>query len=49
MPSDSHSAPRDVLVSVDVETSGPAPGRYSLLAIGACLVDNPGHSFYVEL
>ena len=29
----------DVLVSVDVETSGPIPGKYSLLAIGACSVD----------
>ena len=29
----------DVLVSVDVETSGPIPGKYSLLAIGACAVD----------
>ncbi len=49
MPADSHDAPREVLVSVDVETSGPAPGRYSLLAIGACLVDDPERSFYVEL
>lgn len=30
---------RDILVSVDVETSGPIPGRYSLLTIGACTVD----------
>jgi len=49
MPIEPHDAPREVFVSVDVETSGPAPGRYSLLAIGACLVDDPGHSFYVEL
>jgi DNA polymerase III epsilon subunit-like protein len=47
--SDLQGAPREVFVSVDVETSGPAPGRYSLLAIGACLVDDPGHSFYTEL
>lgn len=26
-------------VSVDIETSGPVPGVYSLLAIGACAVD----------
>ena len=25
----------------DVETAGPNPGNYSLLSIGACLVDNP--------
>ena len=49
MPADPHDAPRQVLVSVDIEASGPAPGRYSLLAIGACLVDDPERSFYVEL
>ncbi len=36
-------------MSVDVETAGPHPGRYSLLAIGACLVDDPEQGFYVEL
>ena len=41
--------PEEVLVSVDVETAGPVPGRWSLLAIGACLVDDPDRSFYVEL
>ena len=37
------------LISVDVETSGPSPGTGSLLAIGACLVDEPAQSFYREL
>jgi len=32
---------RDLFISVDVETAGPIPGEYSLLAIGACLVDSP--------
>ena len=41
--------PDEVLVSVDVETAGPHPGRYSLLAIGACLVDDPTRALYVEL
>jgi DNA polymerase III epsilon subunit-like protein len=36
-------------VSVDVETSGPIPGQYSLLSIGACSVFEPRSSFYVEL
>ena len=36
-------------VSVDVETSGPIPGEYSLLSIGACSVFQPRSSFYVEL
>ncbi len=36
-------------ISVDVETAGPSPHDYSLLAIGACLVENPERTFYVEL
>ena len=34
---------------VDVETAGPVPGRYAMLSIGACLVEEPETSFYVEL
>ena len=41
--------PAECLISVDVETAGPAPWRYSLLSIGACLVDEPERRFYVEL
>jgi DNA polymerase III epsilon subunit-like protein len=46
-----HPASLDLrgFVSVDVETSGPTPSRYSLLSIGACLVEDPGVTFYVEL
>jgi ribonuclease T len=40
---------REIYISVDVEASGPIPGEYSLLAIGACLVDQPNQSFFVEL
>lgn len=36
-------------VSVDVETSGPIPGEYSLLSIGACLVADPATAIYLEL
>jgi ribonuclease T len=36
-------------ISIDVETAGPAPSRFPLLSIGACVVDDPGQSFYVEL
>lgn len=39
----------EVFISVDVETAGPYPGRYSLLSIGACLVADPEVTFYVEL
>jgi ribonuclease T len=32
-------------ISVDVETSGPIPGEYSLLSIGACVVGDAGEGF----
>lgn len=41
--------PTETFLSVDVETAGPYPGRYSLLSIGACLVGEPDKGFYVEL
>lgn len=44
----SHQA-EEVYISVDVETSGPVPGEYSLLSIGACLVFEPECAFYTEL
>ncbi|MBX3091492.1 MAG: 3'-5' exonuclease [Cryobacterium sp.] len=40
---------RETLISVDVETAGPNPSNYSMLSIGACLVDDPAMSFYIEL
>ena len=39
----------ELYVSVDVETSGPVPGIYSLLSIGACVVSEPTQSIYLEL
>ena len=36
-------------ISVDIEASGPIPGEYALLAIGACVVAEPDETFYVEL
>ncbi len=39
----------EVYISVDVETAGPIPKVYSLLAIGACVVGQTDESFYVEL
>jgi ribonuclease T len=39
----------ETYISVDVETAGPNPGRYSLLSIGACLLAAPSQNFYVEL
>lgn len=43
MPSSEH------FISVDVETSGPIPGEFSLLSIGAVVIHQPEWSFYVEL
>jgi ribonuclease T len=39
----------EVYISVDVETAGPIPSEYSMLAIGAVIVGDPERSFYAEL
>jgi DNA polymerase III epsilon subunit-like protein len=39
----------ETYISVDVETAGPNPSQYSMISIGACLVDDPDVGFYVEL
>lgn len=36
-------------ISVDVEASGPIPGEYSMLSVGACLVRDFDEGFYAEL
>jgi len=36
-------------ISIDVETSGPAPWKYSMLALGACVVGDTSKQFYAEL
>lgn len=46
--------PRDIelpkrYISVDVESSGRTPGRYSMLSIGACVVGDRSKTFYREL
>lgn len=41
--------PAECFISVDVETGGATPADYALLSIGACLVDDPETTFYVEL
>lgn len=40
---------RERYVSVDVETSGPIPGEFSLLTLGACDVDREGLTFSCKL
>jgi DNA polymerase III epsilon subunit-like protein len=39
----------ECFISIDIETAGPVPAKYALLSIGACLVNDPEVSFYVEL
>ena len=39
----------ELYVSVDVETSGPIPGEFSLLSIGAGIVGKPSEGIYLEL
>lgn len=39
----------ELFISVDVETSGPVPGIYSMLSLGACVVVDPDICFYREL
>jgi len=36
-------------ISVDIETSGPNPGEYSILSIGACTLVKEQRTFYIEL
>jgi DNA polymerase III epsilon subunit-like protein len=40
---------KEQFIVVDVETSGPNPGAYSLLSIGACTLRKPRDTFYIEL
>ncbi|HKZ35296.1 MAG TPA: 3'-5' exoribonuclease [Patescibacteria group bacterium] len=39
----------ETYISVDVEASGPIPGEFSLLSIGACVVGRTSQTFYAEL
>lgn len=40
---------KEIFISVDIEASGPVPGKYSLLSIGACLASDPAIRFSCEL
>jgi DNA polymerase III epsilon subunit-like protein len=35
-------------ISVDIEAAGPIPATYSMLSLGAVVVDDPKSTFYVE-
>uniref|UniRef100_A6W317 Exonuclease RNase T and DNA polymerase III n=1 Tax=Marinomonas sp. (strain MWYL1) TaxID=400668 RepID=A6W317_MARMS len=32
---------KEIFISVDIEASGPIPGKYSMLSIGACVTSDP--------
>ena len=38
----------EFFISVDIETAGPNPSDYALLAIGACTINEPRDTFYIE-
>lgn len=38
----------EIYFSVDIEASGPFPGEYSMLSLGACLVHAVDQTFYAE-
>lgn len=44
-----HPLMKYAYISVDVESSGPVPGLYNLLSIGACVVGEREQQFYREL
>jgi hypothetical protein len=39
----------EVYISVDIESAGPFPPAYSMLALGACEVGRTDRRFYIEL
>jgi len=39
----------ELYISVDIEASGPIPGEYSMLSLGACVVGHPEQAIYLEL
>ena len=39
----------ELYFSVDIESAGPIPGVYSMLSLGACVVNDTSQTFYVEL
>jgi DNA polymerase III epsilon subunit-like protein len=40
---------KEIFISVDIETSGPIPGEYSLLSIGACVAYKPDRGFACQV
>ena len=40
---------QEKFISVDIEASGPIPGEYSMLSLGACVAGESYKNFYVKL
>ncbi len=40
---------RETYISVDVETTGPVPGTFSMYQLGACVVGSEHRTFFAEL
>jgi ribonuclease T len=40
---------QELYISVDIEAAGPVPSVFSMLSLGAVVVDDPKRTFYVEL
>ena len=40
---------KEIYISVDVEAAGPVPATYSMLSLGAVVVDDVKQTFYIEL
>lgn len=40
---------KEVFISVDIESAGPIPGEFSLLSIGACVIDSEKDIFQCEV
>lgn len=40
---------KELYISVDIETTGPVPGTYSMFQLGACVVGQTSESFFTEL
>jgi len=40
---------QELYISVDIEAAGPVPSVFSMLSLGAVIVDDPKKTFYIEL
>lgn len=43
------NAKNEIFISVDIEASGPIPGEFSMLSVGACRIDNFNETFECKI